>query len=452
MKIITIIYIFALYVLCIPGIFIKHKYSNLLYSFIFSIILYFTFSFINGTKEFLSENSDVDVEIRNLNNLVNKLNEKIETKINTIDVEINNNINFTPAQELDNITKTCLQKLEELEEYKTTVQNLKYEISTYDGLSETKIQLQGMYNKIKEREIELEIRIKKNNESIKDKNQLITSKNAQMSSLAIEIPDLSGNIIVLNDKINGEEQTIVKKMAIINRKNKNIDGLEKIIEQNKEIISSRDHEIDVIVTNIQKINNTIKEKLKIIQKNKDDITHLQEEITKKNDLMQGISLKKTNLQYNITDYKNTIKNLLGTKTEKTDQNTVLKNTISKQTDKLNKLNETLSNNSKYIESAHTNFNTPPNKKSCLKHWLHWLKTRCPKDKHCFSVDDYERMGDFTTVDGLGICFSFKRVYNSRRNNGSYWSAWTVANSWTNPNPYVERGETIVPMRYVKPYV
>ena len=428
MKIITIIYIFALYVLCIPGIFIKHKYSNLLYSFIFSIILYFTFSFINGTKEFLSENSDVDVEIRNLNNLVNKLDEKIETKINTIDVEINNNINFTPAQ------------------------NLKYEISTYDGLSETKIQLDKMIEKLNKREIELEIRIKKNNESIKDKNQLITSKNAQMSSLAIEIPDLSGNIIVLNDKINGKEQTIVKKTAIINSKNKNIDDLKKIIEQNKEIISSKDHEIDVIVSNIQKINNTIKEKLKKIQKNKDDITHLQEEITKKNDLMHDISLKKTNFQYNITDYKEYIQNYLEIKTEKTDQNTVIKNTISKQTDKLNKLNETLLNNSKYLESAHTNFNTPPNKKSCLKHWLHWIKTRCPKDRQCFSVDDYERMGDFTTVDGLGICFSFKRVYNSDRNNGSYWSAWTVANSWTNRNPYVERGETIVPMRYVKPWV
>ena len=58
MNIIPIIYIVSLYILCIPGIFLKHskKYS-ILYALLFSILFYFSFEFINAQLETMDETS-----------------------------------------------------------------------------------------------------------------------------------------------------------------------------------------------------------------------------------------------------------------------------------------------------------------------------------------------------------------------------------------------------------
>ena len=59
-----------------------------------------------------------------------------------------------------------------------------------------------------------------------------------------------------------------------------------------------------------------------------------------------------------------------------------------------------------------------------------------------SASDYSDGKD--DFDGKGTSFQFKKI--------GKWGTWTVANSWTNPNPYVSSGYTKAPMKYVKRYV
>ena len=78
-----------------------------------------------------------------------------------------------------------------------------------------------------------------------------------------------------------------------------------------------------------------------------------------------------------------------------------------------------------------------------------MQEKCPRNRNCFS-NDWDKKGKFVNdFEGQGTSFEFNRIYNSDRNNGSYWSKWTVANSWTNSNPFVRAGKNTVPMKYVK---
>src|SRR6056300_952475 len=123
MKIIFFFYIFALYILCSRGILFQH--IPLLHCILFSVIVYFSIDFIHQNKEFLTEKDQVNIEMNNVNSLVNKLNEKTDHKIKPIDLVVNDKINYTPTQDVRNITETCMKNLQELENYKMKVNQLK---------------------------------------------------------------------------------------------------------------------------------------------------------------------------------------------------------------------------------------------------------------------------------------------------------------------------------------
>ena len=56
---IVILYIFALYILLIPGVLIKKNYSlpeKILYSVLFAVILYFTYDLVDQKREFMNVN------------------------------------------------------------------------------------------------------------------------------------------------------------------------------------------------------------------------------------------------------------------------------------------------------------------------------------------------------------------------------------------------------------
>ena len=56
---IVILYIFALYILLIPGVLIKKNYSlseKILYSVLFAVILYFTYDLVDEKREFMNVN------------------------------------------------------------------------------------------------------------------------------------------------------------------------------------------------------------------------------------------------------------------------------------------------------------------------------------------------------------------------------------------------------------
>ena len=78
-------------------------------------------------------------------------------------------------------------------------------------------------------------------------------------------------------------------------------------------------------------------------------------------------------------------------------------------------------------------------------WETKLASECPSGRQCFSTNLNTR-GHFSTMNGE-TSFQFTDVRNPQ--TGLMWDALTVARSWTNPNSYVDNGETNIPMKYIK---
>ena len=72
--------------------------------------------------------------------------------------------------------------------------------------------------------------------------------------------------------------------------------LENQIDKQKHTLASNDHEINVLLRNMQILANTLGGKLEKIVKNKEDLKHNQREINIKNDLITGINNKKIDFQ------------------------------------------------------------------------------------------------------------------------------------------------------------
>ncbi len=439
MKIITFIYIFALFVLCSPGIMYNNGSFHFLSTLLFSIILYFSIDYIGNKKEYLTENDDLTIETTNLFSLVNKLNEKLDQKINDINVEVNEKIRFTPIQDVSNITKQCLKKMQELEQYKVEVKQLKDDLASYIGLARTKVTLKKTLNKLEEKEADLNSQVEKLNTTIKNKDTEINNRQEIADTLQGTINDLSGNIVDLNDDINDLVPIILQDEKDIGTQDAKISSLNTEINERKEQIISRNTEIGTIMENIKQINKTIMGKLQVISKNKKDLTHLQEEIDEKDALIKRVSDTKRDTTNELNKF---------TKSNQTLQTDISNNAID-ITKLENDLKVEQTNIDNYKANVASKMKSKPDELSCPAHWITWLKTKCPAGRQCFA-DNYEIRGEFIDHYANGTSFKFKPVYNSRIDN--YWSAWTVANSWTHRNNFVEFGYTTVPMKYAKVYL
>ena len=434
MKIITFIYIFALFVLCSPGIIYNNGSFHFLSTLLFSIILYFSIDYIGNKKEYLTENDDLTIETTNLFSLVNKLNEKLDQKINDINVEVNEKIRFTPIQDVSNITKQCLEKMQELEQYKVEVKQLKDDLASYIGLARTKVTLKKTLNKLEEKEADLNSQIEKLNTTIKNKDTEIINRQNIADTLQGTINDLSGNIVTLNNEINERMPIILQDEKDIGTQDAKISSLNTEINERKEQIISRNTEIGTIMENIKQINKTIMGKLQKISKNKKDLTHLQEEIDEKDALIKRVSYTKRNTTNELNKF---------TKSNETLETDISNNAID-ITELENDLKVEQTNIDNYKANVARKMKSKPDAYACPDHWITWLKTKCPQNRNCFA-NNWQKRGNFVDdFDGKGTSFQFKKI--------GKWNTWTVANSWTNPNPYVRSGSTIAPMKYVKWYV
>jgi len=455
MKIITLVYIFTLYILCIPGFLFRKKYSIIMHSSIFSVILLLTYDLVNGIKENLPEEKSASLEIANLDNLINKLNQKIDIEMNEIDILVNTNIEHTTVEDGKEHIQDCFEKLDILKKYKLAIEELEYKIASYKDLEISKKKLDIIIDKLTKKEEELNEQIKGLNSSIEKKNGDITTRNTNIATNNDLINKLNSNIETTNNDINEKDSTILEKKNIIKNQQKNIEELNNDIDKQKQVIASNDHEIDILLRNMQILANTLGGKLQKIVKNKQDLTHNQKDINEKNDLILEINNKKTDYK---NEFNSTKKTLDATTTENKRLNTVKKNftdSINSQYPKItnyeNKINK---NNTDNATLRNVLYHSVPNKTSCPGQWLEWMKDKCTaqkkKENQCF-FQNYNKIGKFVDDhNGEGTSFSFNQVWNDGRQN--YWSSSEVANSWTNQNPYVQAGQTIVPMKYVKWYV
>jgi uncharacterized protein (DUF3084 family) len=442
MKIIFFFYIFALYILCSRGILFQH--SPLLHCFLFSVIFYFSIDFIYQNKEFLTEKDQANVEMNNVNSLVNKLNEKTDHKIKPIDVVVNDKINYTPAQDVGNITETCMKNLQELENYKMKVNQLKDQLMQYDGLGKAKVTFQNTINNLNEKETKLNEEKEKLNTTLINKDDTIATKEDTMAKLAKTIVDLSGNVVSLNENINNKSDIILKNAPVIESGNEKIKTLTATVNEETTKKENLDTEISTIKNKIRNLEKEIQDKIIIENNNKKTIGGLTTDVS-------GNITDIKNKQIDIYNYKNELNDLNNNINQlKSNINNANKNlpTLIQENKTMQNELPGLQNQYASLQSEYTNlyntYNKNPDGNSTSEQWLKWLCAKCPPNRGCFA-NNWKRLGNFVDdFDGKGTSFQFKKI-------GRY-NTWTVANSWTNPNPYVSNGSTVAPMKYVKRYV
>lgn len=126
MKIITFIYIFALYVLLIPGILIKGKGFGLLSSLLYSILLYFTLDIVCGIQK-------------------EPLEQKLEDQ--SINVRFKNIAGDYPGYQKE-MAEYLINAYADFYKIQVNIEHLKKLLNAYDGTNEQFEILQNLYHNI----------------------------------------------------------------------------------------------------------------------------------------------------------------------------------------------------------------------------------------------------------------------------------------------------------------
>jgi len=126
MKIITFIYIFALYILFIPGILIKDKGLGLLSSLLYSILLYFTLDVIDGIQK-------------------EPLEQKMEDE--SINIRFKNIAGDSPGRQKE-MAEYLINAYANLYKIQVNIEHLKKQLNAYDGTDKQFEILQNLYNNI----------------------------------------------------------------------------------------------------------------------------------------------------------------------------------------------------------------------------------------------------------------------------------------------------------------
>jgi len=231
MNLTSSLYIFALAVLCNPGVFTKHRSpSYVIYSLIFSFILYITFEFINIYTENYEQ---YNVDVKGVDSLVDLL--KIQGgNDESKQIDIHNNFSQEDGNGNDANCWNALGKNQK------ELEIIKVQLDSYSGTKESTDTLNKQLNEQK-KEIEtleealkefhgtkgeidlLNIQIGKYQDEIDDlKDKLfvynqteksIGEVNKKISNLQTNITDLNTNISNCNT-LNGKNQATINKLKI----------------------------------------------------------------------------------------------------------------------------------------------------------------------------------------------------------------------------------------------
>jgi cell division septum initiation protein DivIVA len=246
MKLLSFIYIFALTILCSPGIFIKEKKPiYLLYSLVFAVLFYITFEFIYKNVENYEQ---YNVDVKGVDSLVNLLKTQ-DGNNDSKKIDINNNL----YQEESADQATCWNSLgknqKELEIIKTQLDSYAGSKKAIDDLNNKlnaqKKEIDDLENGLKgftgtKNEIDLiNVNIKKYQDEIdKLKTQLelynqteqeIGKINKQISALETRITSLNVDITNCTDLNNSKQSNIQTVTNNINNQEGTISSLQNTI-------------------------------------------------------------------------------------------------------------------------------------------------------------------------------------------------------------------------------
>jgi len=250
---ITYIYIFALYILLIPGFLRKTKVNMqtyLLYSLLFSLVLYFTFDLVNQKN--IENYNEYDVDVKGVNSLVDLIKtqfggsgseKKIDIHNQIAGSQGNNNMNCWNAlgknqkeieilkTQLDSYTgtKQDIDKLNnQLNTLKQDMDGLENKLVGSSGTNKTidqlNIQIKNYQDEIEKLQQQINL-YNQTDEDIQKINQSISKLQSQITQLNLDITTCTGNnstdqgmITKLNGTITQQGQTISNLTNNINNK------------------------------------------------------------------------------------------------------------------------------------------------------------------------------------------------------------------------------------------
>lgn len=146
MKIITYIYVFALYILFSPGFFVTSKmnlFTYIVHGFCFTIFLYVTFDLVNSNKELFEQ---ATLSINGIDHLVNLIDSHKQQNETNIDIQ-------NKIQGDDDSNRKCWNALGKTQK---DLETLRIQLDSYDGSKETIEKLDAMVNDYKNKIITLE--------------------------------------------------------------------------------------------------------------------------------------------------------------------------------------------------------------------------------------------------------------------------------------------------------
>lgn len=241
MKFTSNLYIFALTVLCSPGFFIKYKTTHyILYSFVFTLVLYITFDFVNKYTENYEQ---YNVDVKGVDSLVDLIKtqggdqKKIDINNQLFQVEGTNDANCWNAlgknqKELEIIkvqldsyagSKESVDKLNnQLDSQKQEVEKLQDGLKGFEG---TKTEIDQINIQIKNYQGEID-KLKQQLMLFNQTERTIGEINNQISKIQTTITDLNTKISVCNTLNQGKEENITNLTRNISGQGSTISSLE----------------------------------------------------------------------------------------------------------------------------------------------------------------------------------------------------------------------------------
>ena len=224
MKLTSYLYIFALAVLCSPGFFIKHKSTqNILYSFIFTILLYITFDFVNKYTENYEQ---YNVDVKGVDSLVDLI--KTQSGGNEPKkIDINNQLFQEAGADDANCWNALGKNQKELE-------IIKVQLDSYAGSKESIDNLNTQLDSQKQEVDKLQEELKGFEGTKADIDQI----NIQIKNYQTEIDKLKQQLAVYNQteqtigEINNQISKIQTTITDLNTKLSNCNALNSEKEQN----------------------------------------------------------------------------------------------------------------------------------------------------------------------------------------------------------------------------
>ena len=215
MKPITSIYIFVLYILFVPGFITtasNNMKTNLLYSFLFAIVLYCTFDLVNYSYENYQQ---YDVDVKGVNSLVDLLKMQFSGD-DSKKIDINNQIG---GQNASNENAQCWNALGKNQK---ELEIIKYQLDSYSGSKESIDKLNTQLNNLTKEATTLEEEVKKYQGSNKDidrikiqinKIELYNTTNTSIAEVNKSISNVQSRITKLSSEISSCETLNSQKQA-----------------------------------------------------------------------------------------------------------------------------------------------------------------------------------------------------------------------------------------------